>query len=163
MLQTTALTDAHVQSWRGKARPAVHIRTVQWAYTSAPIAISFGKCNHPCTYYDTSTYLEHLRDREATGRIKGPPPFSPFKCNKTFKFDVVKLEEVIKDAFKQTVDPNATEHLVTFMFQNGYPSQKRSLVEDAKFETRVHQETKKTWLEAVRQQSEGNKHRRNRK
>ena len=39
--------------------------------------------------------------------------------------------------------------------QNGYQSQKRSLVEDAKFETRVHNESKKSWLQAVRQQSEG--------
>ena len=45
------------------------------------------------------------------------------------------------------------QHL--FSSQNGYQSQKRSLVEDAKFETRVHNESKKSWLQAVRQQSEG--------
>ncbi|TRY73897.1 hypothetical protein TCAL_01528 [Tigriopus californicus] len=42
----------------------------------------------------------------------------------------------------------------SYSIENGYQGTKRNLVNDAKFETKVHLETKKNWLQAVRQQSE---------
>ena len=37
--------------------------------------------------------------------------------------------------------------------QNGYPSRRRSLVGDARFETQVNKENKRKWLEELRQLS----------
>jgi len=39
------------------------------------------------------------------------------------------------------------------LVQNGYPSRRRSLVGDARFETQVNKENKRNWLEEIRQLS----------
>lgn len=42
-----------------------------------------------------------------------------------------------------------------FVFQNGYPSRRRSLVDDARFETLVVKQTKQNVLEEARQKANG--------
>ena len=39
--------------------------------------------------------------------------------------------------------------------QNGYQGQKRNIVDDAKFETKVNEEEKKNWINHVRRKSQG--------
>ena len=40
-------------------------------------------------------------------------------------------------------------------FQNGYPARRRSLVDDAKFETSVNRESRQEWLSHIRQSLDG--------
>ena len=40
-------------------------------------------------------------------------------------------------------------------YQNGYQGQKRNIVDDAKFETKVNEEEKRNWVNLVRRQSQG--------
>lgn len=42
------------------------------------------------------------------------------------------------------------------LLQNGYPSRRRSLVDDARFETMVIEQTRQTVLEEARQLANGN-------
>lgn len=42
-----------------------------------------------------------------------------------------------------------------FFFQNGYPSRRRSLVDDARFETIVVKQTKQSVLEEAREKANG--------
>ena len=42
-----------------------------------------------------------------------------------------------------------------FIFQNGYPARRRSLVDDARFETLVVKQTKQSVLEEARQRANG--------
>lgn len=42
------------------------------------------------------------------------------------------------------------------LFQNGYPARRRSLVDDARFETLMVKQTKQCVLEEARQRSNGN-------
>jgi len=42
-----------------------------------------------------------------------------------------------------------------YLFQNGYPSRRRSLVDDARFETLVVKQTKQTVLEEARSKANG--------
>ena len=39
--------------------------------------------------------------------------------------------------------------------QNGYQGQKRNIVDDAKFETKVNEEEKRNWINIVRRKSQG--------
>ena len=39
--------------------------------------------------------------------------------------------------------------------QNGYQGQKRNIVDDAKFETKVNEEEKRNWINLVRRKSQG--------
>ena len=39
--------------------------------------------------------------------------------------------------------------------QNGYQGQKRNIVDDAKFETKVNEEEKRNWINLVRHKSKG--------
>ena len=41
------------------------------------------------------------------------------------------------------------------IYQNGYQGQKRNIVDDAKFETKVNEEEKRNWVNLVRRQSQG--------
>lgn len=43
----------------------------------------------------------------------------------------------------------------TFFFQNGYPARRRSLVDDARFETLVVKQNKQTVLDEARLRSNG--------
>lgn len=43
----------------------------------------------------------------------------------------------------------------SFPFQNGYPARRRSLVDDARFETLVVKQTKQTVLDEARQRANG--------
>lgn len=45
-----------------------------------------------------------------------------------------------------------------FFFQNGYPARRRSLVDDARFETLVVKQTKQSVLEEARQRANGKIH-----
>ena len=42
-----------------------------------------------------------------------------------------------------------------YFLKNGYKGTTRNIVDDAKFETRVNEENKRTWVQLVRQQTEG--------
>ena len=42
----------------------------------------------------------------------------------------------------------------SYSIENGYKSNTRNLVDDAKFETKVNEENKKNWIQLVRQQTE---------
>lgn len=44
---------------------------------------------------------------------------------------------------------------VLFYFQNGYPARRRSLVDDARFETLVVKQTKQSVLDEARQRANG--------
>lgn len=45
-----------------------------------------------------------------------------------------------------------------FVLQNGYPARRRSLVDDARFETLVVKQTKQSVLEEARQRANGKKY-----
>ena len=42
-----------------------------------------------------------------------------------------------------------------YFLKNGYKGTTRNIVDDAKFETRVNEENKRSWVQLVRQQTEG--------
>ena len=42
-----------------------------------------------------------------------------------------------------------------YFLKNGYKGTTRNIVDDAKFETRVNEGNKRTWVQLVRQQTEG--------
>lgn len=46
-------------------------------------------------------------------------------------------------------------NFILFTLQNGYPSRRRSLVDDARFETIVVKQTKQTVLEEAREKANG--------
>ena len=46
--------------------------------------------------------------------------------------------------------------IITIIYQNGYPNKTRSLVGDAKFESIVRQDARKSLIEAAKENSTGN-------
>ena len=50
---------------------------------------------------------------------------------------------------------NINNLAIISQYQNGYQGQKRNIVDDAKFETKVNEEEKRNWVNLVRRQSQG--------